>query len=80
MKPSDSRNREDLHLTVWKAVLLPEANPRMTIAISQQKRRRSPKIIYRKQRRRKMGRLFLHASEQLLPADLSAPVLPPARL
>ena len=32
-------------------VLLLEANPRITTAISQQKRSRSPKIIYRKQRR-----------------------------
>lgn len=31
-------------------MLLPEANPTITTAISQQKRNRSPKIIYRKQR------------------------------
>lgn len=59
-----------------EVVILPEANPRMTIAISQQKRSRSPKIIYQKQRRgRKMN-----VSVQLLLTDLNVPMMSPALL
>jgi hypothetical protein len=42
-------------------MLLPEANPRMTIAISQQKRIKSPNIIFRKERGgRRLELFFLH--------------------
>lgn len=68
--------------TFWRAgphdlveegrVLLPEANPRITTAISQQKRMRSPKIIYRKWKGREGGVALLHLSLCSDPARLEA--------
>lgn len=60
---------------------LPEANPKITTAISQQKRIRSPKIICRKQRREKgWDDSFSTASEKLTLTDQEAPIVPPAPL
>ena len=54
-------------------VLLPEANPRITTAISQQKRMRSPKIIYRKGKGRQGGVTLLHLPLYSQPARLEVP-------
>lgn len=60
---------------------LPEANPKITTANSQQKRIRSPKIICRKQRREKgWDDSFSTASEELTLTDQEAPIVPPAPL